>query len=370
MRFIATADWQLGMPAKRLPDEARSRFQNARIEVIERIGTLAGERDADFVVVCGDIFDSNQLDRRVVVRAADALAKIKCPVYFVAGNHDPLDSASILLSSEFKTSMPENVVVVTEAGAREVAPGVDLVSAPWFTKFPVSDLVADVLEAAEPAPSRVRILAGHGGLLGIDTHDPAAVDERRIQQALDEGLIDFAVLGDRHSLTEVAAKIWYPGAPEVTHRREDKPGHVLLVEINSGSKEVTVTPEKVGIWKFVTLTADLTGTEDIAQLAADFESLTDKSKTAVWLSLTGTISISAKATLDDLIEQMGERFALVQLWERHTDLVIQMEDQDFASLGLAGFAADAVHELAGLAATDESARDALGLLLRLNGALK
>ena len=146
MRFLATADWQLGMPAARLPDEARSRFQDARIEVIERIGALAAEHLVAFVVVCGDIFDSNQLDRRVVVRAADALASIDCPVYFVAGNHDPLDSASILLSNEFKNSMPQNVVVVTEAGAREVAPGVDLVSAPWFTKFPATDLVADVLE--------------------------------------------------------------------------------------------------------------------------------------------------------------------------------------------------------------------------------
>jgi hypothetical protein len=61
----------------------------------------------------------------------------------------------------------------------------------------------------------------------------------------------------------------------------------------------------------------------------------------------------------------------VQLWKRHTNLVIMPADTDFEGLSLTGFARDAVQTLRELAAHGgseaQSARDALALLLRLHG---
>lgn len=70
VRFVHTADWQLGMAPRFLAPEARARFAAARIDVIRSIGTLAKNLKCDFVVVAGDVFESNQVDRATVRRAS------------------------------------------------------------------------------------------------------------------------------------------------------------------------------------------------------------------------------------------------------------------------------------------------------------
>ncbi|MGH3425690.1 MAG: metallophosphoesterase family protein, partial [Nocardioidaceae bacterium] len=150
MRFIASADWQIGMTASYLSEDARPRFRQARLEAIRRLGRLARERDAAFVLVCGDVFESNQLDRQVVARAFEALKDVPVPVYLLPGNHDPLDASSIYRSAAFVDGCPEHVHVLAEPGATPAVAGVEIVAAPWFSKRPLADLVAQA--CADLAP--------------------------------------------------------------------------------------------------------------------------------------------------------------------------------------------------------------------------
>ncbi|MBC7632706.1 metallophosphoesterase, partial [Aeromicrobium sp.] len=201
MRFVATADWQLGMTAHYLGDEARPRFAQARIDAIRSIGRVAAERDAAFILVCGDVFESNQLDRAVVARAFDALREVTVPVWLLPGNHDPLDAASIYRSREFVDGCPEHVHVLDTPGVHPAGDGVEIVAAPWFSKAPLVDLVADALADLEPAGEVPRVVAGHGTVLGIDRDNPAGISESDLSAAISAGLAQFAVLGDRHSTT-------------------------------------------------------------------------------------------------------------------------------------------------------------------------
>ena len=64
MRFLHTADWQLGMTRHFLSaagGEAQSRYGAARREAVAGLGALAAEVGAEFVVVAGDVFEDNQL---------------------------------------------------------------------------------------------------------------------------------------------------------------------------------------------------------------------------------------------------------------------------------------------------------------------
>ena len=61
VRFILTADWQLGMTRHFLEGEAQARFAQARIDAIRTIGRLAAEQGALFVGVGGDVFETNQV---------------------------------------------------------------------------------------------------------------------------------------------------------------------------------------------------------------------------------------------------------------------------------------------------------------------
>lgn len=367
MRFVATADWQLGMTAHFLTDEARPRFAQARIDVIRRIGVVATEHEAQFVLVCGDVFESNQLDRSILARTFDALREVDVPVFLLPGNHDPLDAASIYRSSIFRDTKPDHVHVLETAGVHQVAPGVEIVAAPWFSKRPLSDLVAEALDDVEPDPKITRVVAGHGTTLGIDSGDPAGIETDGLSAAISDGRARFAVLGDRHSTTRIAEHIWYPGAPEVTHRRETDPGNVLVVDVGQDAVEVTCVP--VGGWRFVHHAVDLNSAADVEGLRRWFDEQPAKDRTAVWVSFVGTVSVSVKALLDDVLDAARDLYALVRIWERHTDLAVVPADGEFDDLGLTGFAQLAVDDLVAVLDTEDgaAARDALGLLHRLSG---
>ncbi|MDR1426271.1 MAG: metallophosphoesterase [Bifidobacteriaceae bacterium] len=371
MRFVATADWQLGMTAHFLDDDARPRFQAARLDAVRRIGRLARERDAAFVVVCGDVFESNQLDRAIVGRTFEALRTFDVPVVLLPGNHDPLDAASIYSSRAFLDRVPEHVHVLRDAAPFQVAPGVEVVGAPWFSKRPVQDLVGAAIVQVEPAPPGVvRVLAGHGAVstLSPDRDDPSAVDVANLQAALSDGRAHVAVLGDRHSTLEVAPRIWYPSTPEVTDRRETDPGNVLVIDVDAASGEVSVEKVHVGTWRFEVVTERLDSAADVEALEQRLDALPHKDCTAIWLALSGTLSTAAYARLEAVLEEAEPLFAWLDRWQRHNDLAVLPDDHDFADLPLSGFARAALDELTQLASADDDgapvARDALALLYR------
>lgn len=372
VKFVATADWQLGMSAHFLPGEARSRYQQARFDAVRRIGEVAASRGADFVLVCGDVFESNQLSRAVVSRAGEALRGYTVPVVLLPGNHDPLDGASIYGSAAFSERMPGHVRVIRDATPFEVVPGVEVVGAPWFSKRPASDLVADAVSTLEaPPPGVLRVIAAHGALrsLSPDRDSLSAIDDARLASIIDDGLAQVAIVGDRHSTYRAHPAIWYPGTPEVTDRRENDPGNVLLIEADHLGVRVEKIP--VGEWSFRVVREEINSSEDVESLSRLLNAMPGKERTAVWLALSGTLSTAEKAQLDDVVESAGEIFAHLSHWARHTDLAVLPDNQDFAGLGLSGFAAEALADLSERASGGgqdaATAQEALSLLYRLVG---
>ena len=80
-------------------------------------------------------------------------------------------------------------------------------------------------------------------------------------------------------------------------------------------------------------------------------------------------SLADKARLDETLADNEELFAGLNLWERHSDLVVVPDGLDLEQMDLSGYALDAYEELAVQARqTGEasgSAADALALLYRL-----
>src|SRR6476646_5943830 len=112
MRFVHTADWQLGMTRYFLNGEAQPRYSAARRDVVAGLGALAEEAGAEFVVVAGDVIEHNQLAPRVVSQSLEAMRSIGVTVYLLPGNHDPLDASSVYNSALFTAECPANVTVI------------------------------------------------------------------------------------------------------------------------------------------------------------------------------------------------------------------------------------------------------------------
>jgi DNA repair exonuclease SbcCD nuclease subunit len=377
MRFLHTADWQLGMTRHFLAGDAQPRYSAARRDAVAGLGALAAEVGAEFVVVAGDVFEHNQLAPQVIGQSLEAMRAIGIPVYLLPGNHDPLDASSVYTSALFRAERPDNVAVLDRAGVHEIRPGLQILAAPWRSKAPTTDLVAEALDGL-PSEPVTRILVAHGGVdaLDPDRDKPSLIRLANVDAALARGAVHYVALGDKHSLTKVGAsgRVWYSGSPEVTNFDdvESDSGHVLVVDIdeNDPARPVTVEPRRVGRWRFVTLRRQVDDSRDIADLDMNLDLMSEKDRTVVRLALTGSLTVTDRAALDACLDRYARLFAHLRTWDSHTDLAVIPADGEFTDLGIGGFAAAAVEELVATARDPgaESAGDAqaaLALLLRL-----
>lgn len=376
MRFVHTADWQLGMTRYFLNGEAQPRYSAARRDVVAGIAPLSRDADAEFVVVAGDVFEDNQLAPRDVSQSLEAMRAIGIPVYLLPGNHDPLDAASVYTSALFTAECPDNVTVLDRAGVYEVRPGLQIVAAPWRSKAPTADPVAGVL-ADLPADGVTRIVVGHGAvdILVPDKDRPSLIRLAALEDAIARGAVHYVALGDKHSRMQVGStgRIWYSGSPEVTNYDdiEPDPGHVLVVDIDETDpvRPVSVAARRVGTWRFVTLCRGVDSSRDVADLDINLDLMPHKERTVVRLGLTGSLTVTDKAALDACLDKYARLFAALVPWDKQTDIAVIPADGEFDDLGIGGFAAAAVDELVSTARADgehaDDARAALALLLRL-----
>lgn len=376
MRFLHTADWQLGMTRHYLNGDAQPRYSAARRGAVTALGRLAVDVGAEFVVVSGDVFEHNQLAPREVGTSLEAMRGIGVPVYLLPGNHDPLDASSVYTSALFTSEKPENVVVLDRPGIHEVRPGLQLVAAPWYSKAPTTDLVSDVLEGL-PSDGVTRIVVGHGAvdILVPDKDRPSLIGLAALETAIARGAVHYVALGDKHSRMSVGStgRIWYSGSPEVTNYDdiEPEPGQVLAVDIDESDEHrpVRVDAHRVGAWRFMSLRYAVDNRRDVADLDINLDQMPDKERTVIRLGLTGSLTVTDRAALDACLDRYARLFAALVPWDKQTDIAVMPADGEFDDLGIGGFAAAAVDELVATARSmgddAEDARAALGLLLRL-----
>jgi DNA repair exonuclease SbcCD nuclease subunit len=385
VRFLHTSDWQLGMTRHFLGGGDQATFAQARIDAVVRLAEVARDRACSFVVVAGDVFETNQPDRRTIGRALDALRTFDVPVYLLPGNHDPYDPGSVYGSAAWTTGCPDHVEVLTDDHIRCPVEGVEVLGAPWTSKRPVADLLVDTC-AALPADGALRVVVGHGpaDLVTGDLGQPGVVRVGALETAIAAGQVSYVALGDRHSTLSVgdSGRIWYAGAPEPTSYREQDAGNALVVDLaphlapGSGPGPATTVPRvervPVGRWRFREVRAEVADDHGLTELFAALDALPDKARTIVKVKVAGTLSLCQAARLEQGLEAREHVLGALEHPERHVDITVVPEPDDLASVPLTGYAAAARDRLLARAreGDDEPARsaaDALGLLVRLTG---
>jgi DNA repair exonuclease SbcCD nuclease subunit len=370
IRFLHTSDWQLGMTRHFLTEGAQERFSQARFDAIRTMGRAAKDENCQFMIVSGDAFESNQVDRKTVARALEALKEVPMPVFILPGNHDPLNAASVYRSSTFIERKPPHIQVIDGAEPIKIADGAELVGAPWVSKRPPANPLEEMLKELGPANGSIRICVGHGIIdyFTPDKESPGVIQVSFLERAIAEGKIHFVALGDRHSLTRIGdtGRIWYSGTPESTDFRETQSGLAQIVEID----ETTVTTKSlpIGQWRFIERERiDLNSSEDVEELRKYLEGIENKDRAIIRLNLVGSISLSLSAELHNHLRTAIDVFGAFDV--REDDLLVLPDDADFANLGFSGFADETVQRLRAKIAEGgnecTAAREALMLLLRL-----
>lgn len=379
VRFLHTSDWQLGMTRWFLKEgdgEAQARYSADRLEAVRRIGRLAQERGAEFIVVAGDVFESNTLPERDFQRALDAIRELPVPVYLLPGNHDALDATSIYHRKVFDEVALSGVHVLRDSVPVEVRPGVEIVGAPLTSRAPDSDLLADALEPLEPTTG-VRIAVAHGQVAGFGAEVGETLSLAAVAEAVGKRTVQYVAVGDSHSTQKLddAGRMWFSGSPETTDYddKEKHSGNALVVDVWP-DREPLVEAAHIGQWDFRAMERDFAGVEDARAWLDELRMLSDKSRTCVKYSLRGTLNLIADAELKRGLREIAPSFAALYRRGSGSEITVVPEDGDIGSLGVNGFPLDAAERLKerttdpSLAEEDRrTAADALALLARLAG---
>lgn len=353
VRFIHTADWQLGLKLRYLQPERAAQLRLIRFQTVRAIARVARDRQADFVLVAGDVLDDNGLGRDNLQQTADALRSFgDLPVGLLPGNHDAATADSALQRLELPASVK---VLATREAARFGA--ASIYPCPLLRRHEMDDPTR-WLPMREPGEG-IRIAVAHGGVIdfavGADSETPNLIDADRV---IGKGF-DYLALGDWHSTFRFNSRAWYSGAHEPTRFKETDPGAVLLVEIDAPGAEPRVERVPVASSRWLTLDLELVDDAQVGELRRRLDGLEERSLTLLNLNLRGAISLAARDELDALLADYAQR--LVHLRPDTSRLQTEARDEDLAELRAEGFMASALDTL-----RDTGAVDAIRLLYRLN----
>jgi DNA repair exonuclease SbcCD nuclease subunit len=367
LAFVHTADLQLGMPFRWAEGDRGARLRQLRFEALDRVIDLAHARDAAFLAVAGDVFDSSEVDEPTVAQACNRFRRARMPVLLLPGNHDPAGEGSVWNRRTFRDHRPDNLQVldtpepVVLAGGRAV-----VLPAPLMRRHSRDDLTATWTPhtGRDRAPDAVRVGLAHGSVADFGE----SVGDNRIDpQRATRADLDYLALGDWHGSKEVGPRAWYAGTPEPTAFKDNDAGNALVVRVGRGRPpEVERVP--VGRAHWIRRECMFSDDGDLAALQAWLDALPEPHETLVRLELGGSLGFVALEALESLLEAWEAR--LLHLRRRGDGVRPHGRPEEFSALATAGYIAEAVAELRRREALEgeEGARAAaaLRLLYRLH----
>jgi DNA repair exonuclease SbcCD nuclease subunit len=301
MKFLHTADWQVGMRATQL-GERGERVRQARLESARRVIEEARREKVDFVIVAGDTFEDNGVDRIKVREVARILGGADCPVFIIAGNHDESKAGSVW-EDESWMKWP-NLRVLEEAKPVECDSAL-LYPCPVLAGDSKTDPTAWIHASGE----KIAIGIAHGCVenAGYEQSLPIPRDA-----AAARGL-DYLALGHFHSTAlypdrDGSARMAYCGTHESTGFGEHDSGNALVVEIAERGSPPRIRKIRAGSLEWLTYQRKIENPGEIAALAGELDDLPAPERTLVKCSLEGTLFGLDYEPLGHLIEIVEGRF--------------------------------------------------------------
>ena len=260
IKLIHGADFHLDSPFSGLaPDQAAQRRREQR-ELLARLAQLAREREADLVLLSGDLVDGRQTYRETAQALSRTLGEIPCPVLISPGNHDPYTGKALYAALDW----PENVhIFSTEALERvEFSELKCAVYGNAFVSFRREDDPLAGFQAQGPE-GWTRLAVLHGEVEGGGGYAPIS------RTSIAGSGLDYLALGHIHQYSGLQREgntFWaYPGCPEGRGFDETGDKGVLYVEAEPGNCRVEFVP--LCRRRYRILEADVTGGADPLEAA-------------------------------------------------------------------------------------------------------
>lgn len=310
IKIIHGADFHLDSPFSGLTPERAAQRRGEQRELLDALARLAREKQADLVLLSGDLLDSEHVYRETAQALRSALGSLPCPVFIAPGNHDFYGPRSVWSALDW----PDNVHIF-DAPEWVDLPGCSL----WGRAFTDAHQESCPLEGLSvPDDGKLHIACLHGDVGGTGGYGPISVMD------IAASGLDYLALGHVHQtsgLQRAGNTFWaYPGCPE--GRGFDEPGDkgVLYVEAEPGNVTARFVPLAKRRYEIVSV--DITGAADA--LSAVRSALPNHPENLVCrLVLTGEGPSPDLAALDRALSPAFYGLTLIDrtrlprnLWER------------------------------------------------------
>ncbi len=258
MRFIHTADWQIGKPFKRFGDR-ESVLRQARLVAIENIGRLAAKEGAAHVLVAGDVYDTEAPTPRTLLEPLERMRRLSdVQWHMLPGNHDPHRPKGVW-DRVLESGPPANVHLHLKPEPVDFGPGAMLLPAPLTRKprAPTSRMDG----SGRTPPGAIRIGVAHGSVVGFGS------GARRPTRSIPVGPLwrgwNILPLAIGTGPSRSARRSGSRGTPEPDRAGGQEAGQALVVEIPGPGAPANVTSHKVGSYRWLTIEDQLSDAGDL-----------------------------------------------------------------------------------------------------------
>jgi DNA repair exonuclease SbcCD nuclease subunit len=314
MRFIHSADWQLGARFAQFGPKAEF-LRAARLATLEKVLRKADELSVDAVVIAGDLFEDNQVDDSVIVGALERFGLFPhLPVFVLPGNHDPASGPASIWNRRPFCSKPTNVTVLDKPEVHGCA-GAWFITSPLLQKVSTIDPSLRIAELARQiTDDRIRIGITHGALAIPARHQPN--DFPIALDAATRASLDYLAVGHWHTWQVYDnGKLTMPGTPEPDAFHQEGAGFVALVEIvkRGTPPEVRQIPVSTLSWRVIDFdfaegeSARQSLDRSLAELRPSADNI------VVQIKLHGAVSPQTLSETSEWLESVLEPFAVCQI---------------------------------------------------------
>ena len=317
IKFIHTGDLHLDTPFKGLSSvnrELAGRLKDATFRSFQRIIDICIEESVDFLLITGDIFDSEIQSLSAQLRFEKELRRLSnhnIPVYFICGNHDPLSSwleELVLPPQVHRFGSMEVECVTFEKEGKALA---DIYGISYGTSTENRSLADTFVRKKNPVPYSIAML--HGTIGSAGPHENYV--PFRLEDVKSKGF-DYWALGHihkHHVVHSAHPAIVYPGNPQGRDFGETGPRGCYRVKLSENqAPDVEFVPTQ--FIRFEEVDVDLSGHDSIGELSGRINSAVEKITISGYdASCILRLTLKGRTSLHGLLHRPGETNNLLNL---------------------------------------------------------
>ncbi|EAE7338408.1 exonuclease SbcCD subunit D [Listeria monocytogenes] len=256
IQFLHMADLHLDSPfigLSTLPQQLFSAIQESTFQSLERITTVAIKEAVDFVLIAGDIYDSEDQSVRAQARFSKEMKRLEVaniPVFMIHGNHDFIEK------HKEKLTLPSNVHVFSEqveVMSHKTATGVSVnIYGFSYNERHIRSSRVDKYKIQGNADFHIALLHG-SEVSSSEEHDVYA--PFRVQEISKKGF-DYWALGHIHKrqLLAESPSIYYPGNIQGRNRKESGEKGASIITLSEASTTIDFIGTSPIIWEEAVIT--------------------------------------------------------------------------------------------------------------------